>query len=170
MKAIELVRWAMQMSDEATARLVADMRDAPLTQPMPGVGSGGNHPLWILGHLAVIEGGIAQIFFGAEGAKNPVEHWWPLFGPGTEPKPDASLYPSFDEVLSTYRQLRARNLTLLEEIGDAGLDRVPKDVPPGFEDAMKTFGQTLMLIALHNMVHYGQIADARRAAGYKPLM
>jgi ABC-type oligopeptide transport system ATPase subunit len=33
-----------------------------------------------------------------------------------------------------------------------------------------TTGRTLLLIALHQMVHYGQIADARRAAGRKPLM
>ena len=94
----------------------------------------------------------------------------PLFATGTKPKPDASAYPPFDEVLRTYRALRAKNLKLLDEVGENGLDRLPKDIPPGFEDAMKTFGHTFLLITLHNMVHYGQIADARRAAGRKPLM
>jgi len=42
-------------------------------------------------------------------------------------------------------------------------------VSPGFEEVMKTVGQTFLLVALHNMVHYGQIADARRAAGRPPL-
>jgi hypothetical protein len=47
---------------------------------------------------------------------------------------------------------------------------VPKQVTPGFEDVMTTFGQTLLLVSLHNMVHYGQITDARRTAGRKPLL
>ena len=35
----------------------------------PGAkGGGGNHPLWALGHLAVIEGGIPQILFGEKNA------------------------------------------------------------------------------------------------------
>ena len=168
MKAIELIRFAMELTDQGTAQLVADMRDEALARPTGGGGSG-NHTLWCLGHLAWIEGGIPQILFGEP---HPLEHWTPLFAPGTQPSSDASLYPSFDEVLATYRDLRKRNLKLLDELGgdDAALDRVPKDVPPGFESVMTTFGHTLMLIALHNMVHYGEIAVARRAVGRQPLM
>ena len=164
MRAIDLIRWALQMSDQGTAALVQDMRDAPLTQP---TSRGGNHPLWVLGHLAFIDGGVPKILFGEP---NPVEHWAPLFAPGTRPTTDAAAYPPFDEVLATYRALRARNLKLLDELGEVGLGRVPKDVPPGFEDVMTTFGQTFLLVALHNMVHYGQVADARRVAGREPLL
>ena len=42
MQAIDLVRWALHLSEEATRRLVDDMREAPLTQPTD---RGGNHPL-----------------------------------------------------------------------------------------------------------------------------
>ena len=168
MKAIDLIRWAMQLTDGATANIVEPLRDHPLVQPTPGAkNGGGNHALWILGHLCVIEGSVPHILLGEP---NPVEHWKPLFAAGTQPKPDASAYPPFDELLSTYRELRRRNLKLLEEIGEAGLDRVPKYVTPGCEDVMTSFGQTLLLIALHTMVHYGQIADARRVAGLKPLL
>lgn len=168
MKAIDLIRWAMQLTEQGTAAMVAELRNAPLTQPTPGAkGGGGNHPLWTLGHLCVIEGGIPHILLGQP---NPVEHWKPLFAAGTQPTTDARAYPSFDEVLRTYRELRARNLKLLDEIGESGLDRAPKNVPPGFEDAMTSFGRTFLLTALHNMVHYGQIADARRVAGLKPML
>lgn len=167
MSSIDLIRWALTMTDEGTANLVADMRDAALTQPTPGKGNGGNHPLWSVGHLCVIEGGIPRILFGE---KSPVEHWEPLFAPGTQPKTDAGAYPPFDEVLRTFRTLRANTLKMLDRIGEAGLDRPPKQVPAGFEDVMKTTGRTLLLIALHQMVHYGQIADARRVAGRKPLL
>jgi hypothetical protein len=168
MKAVELIRWAMQLTEEGTARLAADMRDAALTRSSPGgKGGDGNHTLWLLGHLAVIEGSIPQILLGEE---NPVERWKPLFSMGTQPSDDASVYPGFDDVLRTYRELRARNLRLLDSIGETGLDRAPKSVPPGFERMMTSFGHTLLLVALHNMVHYGQIADARRVAGRTPLM
>src|SRR5262245_23224866 len=107
MKAIDLIRWALQTTGEGTAHLVADMRDAPLTQPTPGAKGGGNHPLWTSGHVCVIEGGIPQTLFGEQ---NPAEHWKPLFAPGTQPMADASAYPPFDEVLHTYRELRAGTL------------------------------------------------------------
>ena len=166
MKAADLIRFSMNLTDQGTAQLVADMRDAALKKPV-GNGTDGNHTLWCLGHLAWIEGGIPSILFGEP---HPLEHWTPLFGTGTQPSSDASAYPSFDEVLATYRDLRARNLKLLDELSDADLDRAPKAIPPGFENLMKTFGETLLLITLHNMVHYGEIAVARRAAGRKPLM
>ena len=168
MKSIDLVRWALKLSDEGTARLVADMEEEALTPSTPGAkGGDGNHSLWSLGHLCVIEGGIPTILFGEP---NPVEHWRPLFAAGTQPTADARVYPSFNEILKTFRSLRAKTLKMLDDIGENGLDRIPKAVPPGFEDVMTSFGQTLLLIALHNMVHYGQIADARRVAGRRPLM
>ena len=49
---------------------------------------------------------------------------------GTEPISDVTAYPPFDEVLRTYRELRAKNLGLLEEIGEGGLDRPTKAPPP----------------------------------------
>jgi hypothetical protein len=164
MKTIDLVRGAMHMADKVTARLADDMRDAPLTRP---TGRGGNHPLWLLGHLAVVEGAIPQVVFGEP---NPVGHWEKLFGQGTTPSDDAAAYPDYEEVLGTYRDLRKKNLARLEAIGEAGLDEAPAAVPPGFEDEMRTVGQTYLTIAMHQMIHYGQLADARRAAGRQPFI
>jgi uncharacterized damage-inducible protein DinB len=164
MTKIDLIRWALRTADESTARLVEDMRDQPLTRP---TARGGNHALWVLGHLAVVEGMIPHTVFGEP---NPLQHWWRLFGTGSEPSDDAGSYPPFDEVLATYRRLRASNLARLEEIGEAGLERAPKVIPPGFESRMQTIGRTFHLIALHQMFHLGQVADARRAAGREPFV
>ena len=162
MKAIDLIRWALRKTDEWVSGAAEDLRDAPLVQP---TSRGGNHPLWIVGHLAVVEGSVRHILFGEP---NPVEHWKPLFGQGSTPTTDAGAYPPFDEVLATYRDLRAKNLARLEEIGDDGLDRAPVAIPPGFEEEMSTMGHTLLVIALHQMSHVGQLADARRASGRAP--
>jgi hypothetical protein len=170
MKATEIIRWALELADAGTMGIVEGMRHAPLTQPTPQLARGGNHPMWIMGHLAYIEGGVRGIILGERGGANPVAGWAHLFASGSEPSADASKYPPFDEVLAAYRELRAGTLRLLEEVGEEGLDRAPEAVPPGFEDAMRTVGRTFLLLALHQMVHYGQIADARRVAGLKPLM
>jgi hypothetical protein len=164
MKTIDLIRGAMCMADQSTARLADDMRDAPLERTSSPAG---NHPLWIVGHLAVVEGAMPEIAFGEP---NPVGHWWPLFGMGSTPSDDTTAYPPYDEVLATYRDLRAKNLARLEAIGEAGLDAVPKSVPPGFEKEMSTIGQTYLTIAMHQMFHLGQVADVRRAAGKVPFV
>ena len=163
MKSMQLIQHALQMSDQAMLHLVEDMRDAPMTQPTP---CGGNHPMWVLGHITFIEAGLPSILFGEP---HPLERWAPLFAPGTEPRTDASAYPPFDEVLRTYREARARNLKLLEELGEAGLDRPTKAPPRGLEKVMPTAGHAFFVLAMHQMNHRGQLADARRAAGREPL-
>jgi uncharacterized damage-inducible protein DinB len=163
MKAIDVIRNAMQFSDQSTLQLIEDMRDAALMQPTP---RGGNHPLWVLGHITLIEGNIPHVLFGEP---NPVAKWAPLFAPGTEPQADAAAYPSFEEILRTYRDLRARNMKILEDLGEAGLDRPTVAPPRGLENVLGTVGQAFMLVAMHQMSHRGQVADARRTAGRKPF-
>jgi uncharacterized damage-inducible protein DinB len=163
MQAIDSIHFALQIGDQATIGLIEDMRDAPLTAP---TSRGGNHPLWVLGHLTLVEGNIPHVLFGEP---NPVAKWAPLFAAGTEPTSDPSAYPAFEEVVRTYRDLRARNLKTLEQIGEAGLDRPTKNPPRGLEKALDTFGHTFLTIALHQMNHRGQICDARRALGRKPV-
>ena len=168
MKAIDLIRWALQMSEQATTTLVEELRAAPMTRATPGAkGGDGNHAIWLLGHICFIEASLPKII---RNDPHPLEHWAPLFGTGTQSSSDASKYPSFDEIVKKFREFRARNLKLLDEVGEAALDRKPAWTPPGLEDAMKSVGETFLLIALHNMVHYGQLADVRRVAGLKPLM
>ena len=163
MNAIDLIRAALAVSDQGFLTLAEDLRDAPLTPPTP---RGGNHPLWVLGHITFIEAGVPHILFGEP---NPLERWAPLFAPGTEPKGDAGAYPPYDELLRTYRDLRARNLKLLDDLGEAGLDRPTKSPPRGLEDVLRTAGQTFLVLAMHQMTHRGQLADARRALGRTPL-
>lgn len=166
MQATQLIRSSLSMSRDGLNRLIADIStpDAAMTRPAPG---SGNHPTWLLGHLCAVEGAIQA---SIAGEKNRYERLWELFGPGTQPAADATRYPAFKELAATFITIREDTLKLLDKVGEAGLDKPPAVIPPGFEDAMSTNGKTFMLIALHQMVHYGQIADCRRAAGLKPLM
>ncbi len=72
-------------------------------------------------------------------------------------------------MLRAYRELRARNLKLLDEIGEAGLDRPTKAPPRGLGEGFRTIGQTFLTIALHETFHGGQASVERRASGRKPF-
>ena len=160
MKATDAIRLALELSD-GDMRFLEEMREAPLTRPMVG----GNHPLWLLGHLTLAEGRLHQILLGEP---NPVARWKPLFDWGTEPSDDASVYPPFDELLETYRRLRSRTLELLAAMSDEDLDQPTKSPPPGLEEWFGTVGQTLLTIASHQGFHGGQASVARRAGGKRP--
>lgn len=164
MKTIDLLRDQLRMTDEGLARITADLRDKAMLQATT---RGGNHPTWILGHLCFVEGAVRSMITGKP---NPVEHWKPLFDMGSTPTTNAKDYPPFDELLHKFHALRAETLALLDEIGDAGLSKMPAVVPPGFEKEMKSIGHTFGILAIHQMCHYGQLADIRRAAGLKPLV
>jgi hypothetical protein len=155
MKAIDVVRGALDMSDQLASTMLEDVRDTPLTQPTP---RGGNHPLWVIGHLAHTEGLLHHLL---SGEPNPVEDWTTLFAGGTEPSTEAARYPAFDDVLAKYRQLRAANMKRLDGMDDAALGRP--------ERTFGTVGQAYTAIAMHQMLHLGEVADARRAAGRKPF-
>jgi uncharacterized damage-inducible protein DinB len=163
MKSIDLLKNALTMGDRGMMMLLEDLRSASMTSPTP---RGGNHPLWVLGHITLVEANIPHVLTGEP---NPLAHWAPLFKAGSEPTSDPKAYPSFDEVLKAYRTAREKNLKLLDEIGEAGLDRPTKSPPKGLEEPLATVGKTFMTIAMHQMNHRGQLADARRALGRQPV-
>jgi hypothetical protein len=160
----DAIFYALTVSNQAVVPLIDDMSDAPLTLPTP---RGGNHPLWILGHLTWVEGEVPKILFGDE---SPVANWKPIFGIGTAVEADASKYPPFSDVRSKYDALFQANLKLFESLSEADLDQPTKWQPPGLEKNFTNYGLTFLTLSLHKMSHRGQLADARRAAGRKPLL
>jgi hypothetical protein len=161
MKAIDVIRTALGFAEQGL-QFLETMKENPLIQPGP---FGGNHAMWIAGHLTVAEGRLHKILFGIP---NPVEHWKPLFDWGSEPRTDRSAYPPFEEVLQTFRQLRAKTLAFLDQIGDEGLDQPTRTTPPGLESAFATVGKAITTIALHQTFHNGEAAVTRRASGKPP--
>lgn len=163
MKATDVIRHALAFADRFAIPMFQDMADATTIFPTP---NGGNHPHWIIGHLAVTEG---ELYGMINGDPNPLAYWNELFEPGTEPSDDAQHYPPYDELLAKFREMRSRTLRLLDELSEEDLDRAPKEVFPGGEELFPTVGQVFTLIAMHQEFHIGQLADTRRAAGRKPL-
>ena len=106
MNAVQYVRMSLDFSAQATLALLDDMKDAPLSFPTP---RGGNHPLWVLGHLAWTEAQLQHVMLGTP---NVLEHWTPLFGAGSEPVADPKKYPSFEETRKAFLESRAKTLQL----------------------------------------------------------
>ena len=92
----------------------------------------------------------------------------PQFGMGSQPVADASAYPSLDELTAEFEKVRANTLKVLDGFTDADLDK-PSHAPPDLTSMFGTVGQCLVMAALHCAFHAGQVADARRAMGHKPL-
>jgi hypothetical protein len=159
MQATDLARFSLNTGDKVFTRLIADLREHPLATQSP---SGGNHAMWTLGHIAFVEAALPSIVLGTPHA---YEAWAPLFAQGTTPVADGKGYPSFDELMKAYATSRAANLKLVDELGDAKMAEKPKAIPKGFENEMATIGQTFAIIAMHQMMHAGEVADIRRAVG-----
>ena len=159
----DAIKFALTVSNGAVLSVIDEMSGAATTFPTP---NGGCHPLWVLGHLTLVEGMIPEILFGE---KNAAAEWQPYFGENSEALTNAGAYPPFAEVREKYRQLRERNLKVLESLSEADLDRPTKAPPKGREKEFSTYGQSFLVLALHQTMHRGNVTDARRAAGRAAL-
>ena len=164
MTAIEFIKMSLQNSAGWAMGLINDMKDAPLTQP---TSSGGNHPLWVLGHIVRAESDLLDGFI--LGKPNRFPELEGVVSMGTTPSTDASQYPSMDELLGKFEEIRAATLAHLETLTDADLEN-PSHAPEEFGAWFGTIGACFAAMTTHVAFHAGQVADARRAAGRPPLM
>jgi uncharacterized damage-inducible protein DinB len=159
MQSIDLLRDNLVKSTDRVLERVEDMRDHCLILPTP---NGGGHTLWVLGHLAYIEGLVVRGFMLGE--PNPLADWEGPFD-GTEVSADPEGYPPFDQVLGKCREMRAETMGVLDSLTEEGLDAPSANTPAKFEDTFGTYRLCLQYVADHWYMHRGQLADARRAAG-----
>lgn len=159
MESIDLIRGNLTRSRERVLERVGDMREHGLVAPTP---KGGGHTLWVLGHLAYIEGLVVRGFMLGE--TNPLAEWEDVFD-GNEVKKNLDDFPPFDQVLSRCREMRKETLALLDSLSENDLDRKSAHVPKGYETTFGTYRLCLQYAADHWYMHRGQLADARRAAG-----
>ncbi len=165
MKTVDYIKMNLEASQSMVSGMIDDMKDAPLVQPTP---NGGNHPLWILGHLTYSEANIVDHIM--QGNDNPLAEWNDVFGGGSEPVTDLAHYPAWDEVRAKFDEVRANTMKVLSTLSDDDLDQPSKNCSPEREAFFGTVGQCFMVIGLHAMMHFGQLADARRMDGRKPMM
>ncbi|MCH9648775.1 MAG: DinB family protein [Deltaproteobacteria bacterium] len=163
MESIDLIRDNLNKSRDRVLARVEEMRPHGVIFPTP---EGGGHTLWVLGHLAFIEGLVVQGFMLAQ--PNPLASWEELFDAG-DPTGDAGQYPPFDQVLAKCREVRESTLKLLSSLSEEDLDRASANPPEGFEEIFGTYRLCFQFVADHWYMHRGQLADSRRAAGLERM-
>jgi hypothetical protein len=131
----DAIKFALNISNRTALSVIDEMSDVATTFPTP---NGGCHPVWVLGHLTLVEGMISAALFAE---KNPAAEWQQYFGENSEPVPDAGAYPPFAEVREKYLQLRERNLNILELLSEADLDKPTKAPPRRREQEFATYGR-----------------------------
>ena len=164
MNTIEYIKMSLDNSKGWALGLINDMKDSPLTQPTP---KGGNHPLWVLGHIVHSESNLLDGFILGQPNRFPdLEN---LFAMKTTPTTDASQYPSMDELLAKFEEIRSATMAHLDTLSEEDLDK-PSHAPKEFGQLFGTMGSCFAAMGAHVNFHAGQVADARRAAGREPLM
>ncbi len=158
MQSIDLIRNNLNQSAERVLARVGDMRAHGLVPP---TANGGGHTLWVLGHLAYIEGLVVQAFMLGEA--NPLAEWEEIFD-GADVSKDPDDFPPFDQVLAKCREMRQSTLAVLDSLSEDDLNKEGTKVPKGYEETFGTYRLCLQYVADHWYMHRGQLADARRSA------
>ncbi len=164
MSAVKYLRHGLETSRMMILKLIDDLKDAPLQMP---TSNGGNPPLWILGHLTYAESNIIEHII--KGNENPLIKWKETFGAQREPSSHLDDYPSWSDVRAKFDEVRANTLAFVDSLSEGDLATLTKNPPSGRESMFGTVGACLSTVAMHTMMHYGQVADSRRMLGRKPV-
>jgi len=121
-----------------------------------------NHLLWHLGHLAMDYKWFASAIDGKPSDVTEAEK--KLFGMGSKPLPDASVYPSMAELRKRFDEGWARVASAAAALSDEDASKPPLVESGGFlKDRLDTVDKT----AWHDGWHAGQLSGLRKALGLK---
>lgn len=157
------VKLSLADSHRFATMLINDIKDRPVQYPTP---NGGNHPLWVLGHLAFSESFILDECLLGKSVRFP--ELSALFNSQTNPVADVSKYPPMLELFSKWELIRAALVAHLDSLTEADFDK-PSAIGNKYGPPFATVGACFAVLISHPVFHAGQVADARRAAGKAPL-
>ncbi|MGY8771125.1 MAG: DinB family protein [Pirellulales bacterium] len=152
-----------------TQKLVGDFlegvdKDDWFRMPTEGV----THVAWQVGHLSLANFGLGitkQRELGAEDAGILPKSFSKLFGKGSTPSADASVYPTAEEIHAVYKRVDAHVAKSIQQYDIDGLDEKLEPPHPLFDAKFKA----LVFMPQHHMMHFGQIALLRRLFGNSPV-
>lgn len=176
-----------------TEHLVRDLTPQQMTaQPKTQYGTIVNHPTWLLGHLATSIWPMPELLgdrdlaaqwldwfekesegVGEQEGRYPTgselpERWMRWFDTGSKPLAgkEVEQYPSKDELLESLRRSHQR---LIEWVEQANVAQLAAEMPiKEAREQAPTIGHAVVLIAIHEAQHLGQLATWRRAMGLAP--
>ena len=166
MNTIDFIKTSIATARGMTINLINDLKDEPLAQPTV---KGGNHALWILGHIAYSESSLIHCMIKGNETCT-LEHLKEHFDFKCVPSTDATIYPSFDSLLADYETAHNETMAYLDSISEGDLDGPALGCPDEWKEFFGSVAQCLTVMSIHPCMHYGQLADTRRALGRAPMM
>lgn len=161
-----VIDWLLQLLEDTrkhTLAQVEDLTDAEMMfQPQPTV----NHPLWFLGHILWSEDGL--ILSRCAGKSAMPKEYQRVFGMGTKPQSDPSLYPKKEAVLEVLADVHAQAVKVVKGLTAEQLEERPLGYEKLPEHARELFwskGACVSHHATHESAHAGQISILRRLMG-----
>jgi uncharacterized damage-inducible protein DinB len=152
---------ALEQSRTYLLKCLEDISDTDLLHRAGGTG---NHALWVMGHIAWSED-----FFLQQIAKEPgvvPEDWNEKFGMGSTPTENPDDYPARFELEEMLEKTRAALVEWCKKQTDEQLATALPDEWKGFA---RNYGMLMTSLAWHEGIHTGQVLEARRSAGIKPM-
>ena len=126
--------------------------------------SGGKHPAWILGHLAVGADFASQLCASPR-TDQPADE---RFIPGSTPRGERGAYPTKDELLDWLDAAHAHAERAFLGVSDEALE-----APLPMEDYRSFFPRVgdmaVYLLAHHEPYHLGQLQQWALATGHEPI-
>lgn len=152
--------YQLQFARGATERIISDIPEDQLcAQP----GSGLNHAMFVVGHLACTDDFLLKEFGGQPFALP--ESFHKAFG--ADPTNDATKYPPFAEVKKAFDERRQAVIKWFEGMSDAQLDA---PTPEKWRAYAPTMRDVAFFAAWHEGYHGGQVSTLRRAFGLGPAL
>jgi len=138
--------------------LLADIPDDQMCDQPAGIV---NHPAWTVGHLSMAaEFGVMLL----GGEMELPAGWNGLYGRGSTPKHDRSLYGSKSELLAAFEHHHGRATAAAAAATPEMLAAETPD--PDFRQVNPTLGDALVFILVtHTGAHLGQLSAWRRTKG-----
>jgi DinB superfamily len=177
MNAQEAIAQAVLATKPLAARYLAGFDDSNHTRQAPSLP---NHVAWNLGHLAITMHRAADRIAGreadltadlilggrADGGGDMLRFATESVSFGSRPVDDSSQYPRLARCIEIFNNAADRVARAIRELPD---DQLQTPVPWG--GAGMTIPKHLMAsrMVFHNGDHVGQIADLRRALGFKSI-
>ena len=143
----------LAINDSLVERSFQDVAEGDLwKRPTPQ----SNPMLWIFGHMVNTRAGLLRLVGGDADLG-----WGDAFNRGAE-LADASGYPRRERIVEVCRAVNAKLYAALAALTDADLAK-PATRP--FTPAVKTLGDQIAFLTMHDTYHVGQLAYVRKALG-----
>ncbi|MGH7131864.1 MAG: DinB family protein [Phycisphaerales bacterium] len=172
----EFLSEAVLSSKHLVVRYLVGFNDVTAVRQTPDLP---NHLAWSLGHLAHTMGRVAEKLDGKPAF--PAEFF--VTGDGTRGSKDKGVFDTESVCFNSKpeeRHDRFPSLNRATEIFGTAVDRLAAAVKAApdakFDEAVQwgqaqtTIGMLVVRMVFHNGFHTGEIADLRRALGFRPIM